>query len=89
MNLDQIINQVANQHPYKKIDDRSSYSPYNEGWSDACDILGERIKKHLKSFECEHIYRLATKKEIKERKIESQGIGIWICEKCDIIHHSM
>ena len=45
--LDKIIEEVSDLHPYKEIGNRNSYSEYNEGWSDACDILGERIKELL------------------------------------------
>jgi ribosomal protein L37AE/L43A len=36
-----------------------------------------------------HTYRIATPAEIKERKIKSKGIGIWICTNCGKITHSM
>jgi len=45
--IDKIIEEVTAEHPYKERDNRDSYSQYNEGWSDACDILGERIKQAL------------------------------------------
>lgn len=48
MDIDKIINEVEEMHPYKKVGDRDSYSQYAEGWSDACDILGERIKQYLR-----------------------------------------
>jgi len=47
MDIDKIINEVEEMHPYKKAGDRDSYSEYAEGWSDACDILGEHIKQYL------------------------------------------
>ena len=46
--IDKVIDEVEELHPYKKAGDRDSYSEYAEGWSDACDILGERIKEYLK-----------------------------------------
>ena len=42
--LDEIISEVEDIHPYKEAGNADSYSQYNEGWSDACDVLGERIK---------------------------------------------
>jgi len=45
--IDKIISEVENMHPYKQAGNRDSYSQYNEGWSDACDILGQRIKEYL------------------------------------------
>lgn len=45
--IDKIIEEVTAEHPYKERGNRDSYSQYNEGWSDACDILGERIKQAL------------------------------------------
>jgi predicted regulator of amino acid metabolism with ACT domain len=41
--ITQIIKEVADQYPYKKIGDRDSYLPYNEGWSDACDVIEQRL----------------------------------------------
>lgn len=46
--IDEIINEVSDMHPYKEAGNRDSYSEYNEGWSDACDVLGEMIKDFLK-----------------------------------------
>lgn len=47
-NIDKIIEKVSNINPYKQVGNADSYSKYNEGWSDACDILGEQIKEELK-----------------------------------------
>jgi hypothetical protein len=46
--IDKIISDTMNEHPYKERGNLATFSPYNEGWSDACDILGERIKEFLK-----------------------------------------
>jgi len=43
--IDKAVSEVEDMHPYKQAGNRDSYSEYNEGWSDACDILGETIKK--------------------------------------------
>jgi hypothetical protein len=47
-NLDVIIEKVSEMHPYKQLGDRDSYREYNEGWGDACDVLGENIKSAFK-----------------------------------------
>lgn len=39
MSLIEKIDAVYNEHPYKVVGDVSTYSQYNEGWSDACDRL--------------------------------------------------
>jgi hypothetical protein len=39
----EIATEVAEQHPYKVPDDRATYSSYNEGWTDACDIILEKL----------------------------------------------
>ena len=44
---EEIIEEVEDMHPYKESGNRDSYSQYNEGWADACDILGEAIKALL------------------------------------------
>lgn len=44
----QAIELTEKEHPYKELGNRDSYSEYNEGWSDCCDILGNRIKELLK-----------------------------------------
>jgi hypothetical protein len=43
LSVEKIIEQVEDMHPYKESGNRDSFSEYNEGWSDACDILGNRI----------------------------------------------
>ena len=45
--IDSAIQGITDLHPYKEMGNRDSYSQYNEGWSDACDVLGETIKKLL------------------------------------------
>ena len=50
MNRDKVIEiaeEVSNMHPYKERGNRDSYSQYNEGWADACDVLGGRIADTL------------------------------------------
>ena len=47
--IDKIIEEVSNEHPYKERGNPDSYSLYNEGWCDACDRLGEKIKQSLVS----------------------------------------
>jgi len=37
------ITKVENQHPYKQAGNRDSYSEYNEGWSDACDVIRQSL----------------------------------------------
>lgn len=37
------IEQVQDLHPYKQSGDSNSYSNYNEGWSDACDIILDKL----------------------------------------------
>lgn len=44
-NTEKIIEKVSEQHPYKEIGNINSYNQYNEGWSDACDIIKEKINK--------------------------------------------
>ena len=45
--IQKIISEVEDMHPYKEAGNRDSYSQYNEGWSGACDILGNRILELL------------------------------------------
>ena len=42
--IEEIISEVDDMHPYKKPGVRESYYEYAEGWADACDELGDRIK---------------------------------------------
>ena len=44
--LDKIINEVTDRHPYKQSGNPDSYGQYNEGWSDACDILGQELSAY-------------------------------------------
>jgi hypothetical protein len=41
----EIATEVAEQHPYKVPEDRATYSSYNEGWADACDIIINKLKQ--------------------------------------------
>jgi len=43
-----VVSEVEDIHPYKQAGNADSYSEYAEGWTDACDILGERIKAAIK-----------------------------------------
>ena len=43
--IDKTIERIVDMHPYKESGNRDSYSEYNEGWADACDILGQAIKE--------------------------------------------
>lgn len=43
-NLDNILNKIEAEHPYKVPGDSSSYNQYNEGW---CDCL-DRVRLELK-----------------------------------------
>lgn len=47
MKISNIIKEIASAHPYKEKGNPNSYTDYNQGWSDACDILGERIKDEI------------------------------------------
>ena len=37
------INRVSNQYPYKQEGNRDSYSSYNEGFQDACDLIEHEV----------------------------------------------
>lgn len=41
--LKQLIAEVEAQHPYVDALGRKSYNTYNEGWSDACDALENKL----------------------------------------------
>ena len=45
--IEKTIVRIEDMHPYKKPGVRESYYEYAEGWSDACDVLGEAIKELL------------------------------------------
>jgi len=42
--LNDIINEVEDQHPYKQRGNPDSYSKYNEGWADACDVIRTKFE---------------------------------------------
>ena len=39
----EVLSEVEDMHPYKQSGNRESYGEYNMGWSDACDVLGNKI----------------------------------------------
>ena len=43
--LEKVFQEVWDMHPYKQKGNLESFDKYNEGWSDACDILEQRILK--------------------------------------------
>lgn len=45
--INTIINEVSEIHPYKQRGNVNSYSEYNEGWADACDIIAQNIDNYL------------------------------------------
>ena len=42
--IKEIIEEIAALHPYKNPTDSDSYSDYNQGWADACDLIESRIE---------------------------------------------
>lgn len=42
------IKEIEDMHPYKESGNRESYSKYSEGWSDACDLVEQRVIQILK-----------------------------------------
>lgn len=44
--IDEILDKIADEHPYKTSGNRGSFSQYNEGWQDAID----RVRGVLKLF---------------------------------------
>jgi len=45
--IEQIISEVEDIHPYKERGNADSYSDYNQGWSDACDVIEQRLKDNF------------------------------------------
>jgi hypothetical protein len=43
LQLEKEITKVEDQHPYKQAGNLDSYSKYNEGWSDACDVIRQSL----------------------------------------------
>lgn len=40
-----ITTRVEKIHPYKVVEDRDSYSPYNEGWSDCVSLIEHYLEQ--------------------------------------------
>lgn len=55
--LNRIIAEVEEEHPYKQSGNRDSYSSYNEGWSDALGTLQGKIEA-IKAEESKSIDRV-------------------------------
>ena len=43
--INQVIEEVREQHPYRCPGRRETYSKYHEGWDDCCDVLGPAIRE--------------------------------------------
>ena len=39
-----IIKEIEDLHPYKQSGNIDSYGDYNQGWSDACDVILSRLE---------------------------------------------
>ena len=39
-----ISSYAEDEHPYKKFGTPETYSKYNEGWSDACDYIRDKME---------------------------------------------
>lgn len=42
--ITKMIDSVQDKHPYKQAGNVDSYSDYNQGWSDACEVILEKLK---------------------------------------------
>lgn len=38
------VDNIHQEHLYKQIGDRDTYTPYNEGWADACDRIDSVLR---------------------------------------------
>lgn len=47
IDISEVVSEVEDMRPYKEAGNPDSYSSYNEGWADACDILGQKITEYL------------------------------------------
>ena len=43
--IEQYFKELLEQHPYKQVGNRDSYSEYNEGWQDALDLAMQVAKQ--------------------------------------------
>lgn len=68
--LDNILNKIEAEHPYKVPGDSSSYNQYNEGW---CDCL-DRVRLELKDVNDGWI-------PVEERLPEKFSIGVEVTTK--------
>ena len=57
--IEKAISDVEDMHPYKEAGNRDSYSSYNQGWADACDILGQKILSLTSQEDAEERYNKA------------------------------
>ena len=61
--LEELIEETREIYPYKKVGDSSTYNDYNQGWEDACDILGEKVKTYFE--ENSNCYVIQHKRSLK------------------------
>lgn len=38
------VDDIHQEHLYKQIGDKDTYTPYNEGWADACDRIDSVLR---------------------------------------------
>lgn len=63
--IKEIIEKVSDMNPYKEAGNRDSYSKYNEGWSDACDVIEGEVEELLENTNNMKLYHLYPKKNIE------------------------
>lgn len=80
--IDEILDKIADEHPYKTSGNRGSFSQYNEGWQDAID----RVRGVLKLFFEEGEYDGWIPVEFLLPEAEKYYKSITITDKQGLVH---
>jgi hypothetical protein len=74
------INELIEKYPYKQPGNRDSYSDYNQGWSDACELIKQEILNNL--------HKLSISNEGNACNHDFVPKKCWVhkCSKCGELH---
>ena len=79
------VDKIHQEHLYKQIGDKDTYTPYNEGWADACDHI-DSVLRGWPSADAGILHKLLAELTTKERTDRyhvwtTHEVKQWIADK--------
>jgi len=80
--IHKIITQVESEHPYRVEGDRDSYSDYNQGWADACDMIRTKLAKNIVTDEVSSGVVGQSEQYCEHEVTDQKTLRCTCCEEC-------